>query len=144
VPYRGLPPAVQDLAAGQVDLLFGTSDQLPLMRAGSIKAYAVTSNARLAVAPDIPTFAEVGLPALCYAAWAGLFALKSTPRDIIDKLHAATVEALSDPAVRSRFIDLGFEVFPHERQTPEALGEMMKADAEKWWPIMKELGIKAE
>jgi tripartite-type tricarboxylate transporter receptor subunit TctC len=142
VPYRGLPAAVQDLAAGQIDLLFGTPDQFSLMRAGNIRAYAVTSSTRLAIAPDIPTFAELGLLPLSYAEWIGLFAVKGTPRDIIDKLHAATVEAMADPAVRSGFIDLGYEVFPSERQTPEALSALQKADAEKWWPIIKEFGIK--
>jgi tripartite-type tricarboxylate transporter receptor subunit TctC len=144
VPYRGGIPAVQDLAAGQIDLLFGDLGQLPLVRAGSIKAYAVTSDTRLALAPDIPTFAEMGLPAVSYSGWFGLFAPKGTLKEIIGKLNAAAVEALADPAVRSRITDLGMEVFPRERQTPEALGALVKADAERWWPIIKELGIKAE
>jgi tripartite-type tricarboxylate transporter receptor subunit TctC len=144
VPYRGLAPAAQDLVADQIDLLIGTPDQLSLRRAGSIKAYAVTTDTRLALAPDIPTFAEIGLPTVSYSGWYGLFAPKGTPRDIIGKLNAAVVEALADPAVRSRLADLGMEVFPPERQTPEALGEIVKADAEKWWPIIKELGIRAE
>ena len=143
-PYRGLPTAVQDLAAGEVDLLFGTPDQLPLMRAGSIKAYAVTSTTRLAMAPEIPTFTEMGMPALSHSEWVALFAPRGTPREIIAKLNAAAVEALADPAVRSRFVELGFGVFPRDKQTPEALGAEMKADAEKWWPIIKELGLKAE
>lgn len=144
VPYRGLPAAAQDLAAGQIDLLWGTPDQLALMRAGNIKAYAVAGDARLTAAPDIPTFTEMGLPALSYSDWVGLFAPRGTPRDIIGRLNAATVDALADPGVRSGFIDLGFEVFPRERQTPEALGALMKADAEKWLPIVKEFGFKAE
>jgi len=142
VPYRGVPPAVQDLAAGQIDLWFGTADQLPLVRAGSIKAYALASDARMAVAPDIPTFGEMGLPTVSFSAWVGLFAPKGTPKEIIGKLNAAAVEALADPAVRSRLVELGYEIFPRELQTPEALG--VKADAEKWWPIIKKLGIKPE
>jgi tripartite-type tricarboxylate transporter receptor subunit TctC len=114
------------------------------VRAGSIKAYAATSDTRLALAPDIPTFAEMGLSALSYSAWTGLFAPKGTPRDIIDKLNAASVEALGDPAVRSRLVDLGGEIFPSEQQTPEALSTLQKADIEKWWPIIKAAGIKAE
>jgi tripartite-type tricarboxylate transporter receptor subunit TctC len=133
---------VQDLVAGQIDLLFQAADRLPLMRAGSIKAYAVTSDARLARAPDIPTFAEIGLPAISLSGWYGLFALKGTPKEIIDRLNAATIEALANPAVRSRLADLGLEIFARERQTPEALGKLVKADADKWWPIIKELGIK--
>jgi tripartite-type tricarboxylate transporter receptor subunit TctC len=144
VPYRSGSAAMQDLVAGQIDVTFGNQDQLPQMRAGSVKAFAVTSDARLAMAPDIPTFAEVGLPAVSYSAWDGLFAPKGTPKDIIGSLNAAAVEALADPAVRSRLIDLGYDIFPREKQTPEALGALVKADAARWWPIIKELGIKAE
>jgi tripartite-type tricarboxylate transporter receptor subunit TctC len=144
VPYRGGAPALQDLTAGRIDLLFGTPGQLPLMRAGSIKAYAVTSDTRLAVAPDIPTFGEMGFPAVSWSEWSGLFAPRRTPTDIIGRLNAAVVEALADPAVRSRLAELGYEVFPRERQSPEALGALVKADAEKWWPLVKEFGIKAE
>jgi tripartite-type tricarboxylate transporter receptor subunit TctC len=142
VPYRGNAPAMQDLVAGQIDLYFGSPDQLSLV--GSVKAYAVTSNTRIALAPDIPTFAEMGLPELLWSGWNGLFAPRGTPRDIIGRLNAAAVEALADPAVRSRLVDLGYEVFPREQQTPEALGALVKADAAKWWPIIKEFGIKAE
>ena len=130
--------------AGQIDLFFSLPVQLPLLRAGSIKAYAVTSDARLALAPEIPTFSEMGLRGLYFLNWDGLFAPKGTPRDIIGRLNAAAVEALADPAVRSRLVDFGFEVFPRERQTPEALGALVKASAEKWWPIIKELGVRAE
>jgi tripartite-type tricarboxylate transporter receptor subunit TctC len=143
VSYRGTAPAVQDLVAGQIDLLFTTPDQLPLVRAESIKAFAVTSETRLAQAPDIPTFGEMGLP-LLWSFWYGLFAPGGTPRDTIGKLNAATVEAVADPAVRLRIVELGFEIFPRERQRPEALAALVKADAEKWWPIIKALGIKAE
>jgi tripartite-type tricarboxylate transporter receptor subunit TctC len=145
VPYRGSPPAMQDLLAGQIDLLFGSSDQLPLARAGSVKAYAVTGETRLAIAPDIPTVGEMGLPALSsFVTWVGLFAPKGTPKEIIAKLNAAAVQALADPAVRSRLADLGVQVFPREQQTPEALSALQKADAEKWWPIIKAAGIKPE
>jgi tripartite-type tricarboxylate transporter receptor subunit TctC len=138
VPYRGTASN-----AG----LGGRSDrsniQLPLVQAGNIKVYAVTSEKRLSIAPTIATFRELGLPTLTFLNWYGLFAPKGTPRDIIGKLNAAAAEALVDPAVQSRLSDLGFEVFPRKQQTPEALGELMKADAEKWWPIIKELGISA-
>jgi tripartite-type tricarboxylate transporter receptor subunit TctC len=102
------------------------------------------TDSRLALAPEIPTFAEMGLPVLSYRSWNGLFAPKGTPRNVIGKLNLAAVEALADPAVRARITDLGFEIFPRERQMPEALGALVKADAEKWWPIIKALGIKAE
>src|SRR5262249_9584801 len=117
---------------------------LSLMRAGSIKAYAVTSDTSLPQAPELPTFAEMGLPALSYSSWYGLFAPKGTPKEIIDRLNAAIVQALADPAVQSRLANLGVEVFPSERQTPEAVNALVKADSEKWWPLIKEFGIKAE
>src|SRR5262249_24829395 len=130
VPYRGAAPAFQDLAAGQIDFLVNTPDWLPMVRAGSIKAYAVTSDTRFVLAPDIPTFAEMGLPAISWSIWYGLFAPKGTPKEIIDGINAATVQALADPAVRSRLADLGVEIFPPRRQTPQALGALLKADAE--------------
>jgi tripartite-type tricarboxylate transporter receptor subunit TctC len=144
VPYRGGAPAVQDLVAGQIDLFFGTPDFLSLVRAGSIKAYAVTSDTRFGLAPDIPTFGELGLPTFSFSGWYALFAPKGTPKEVIGKLSAAAVEALADEAVRSRLANLGYQTFPPEQQTPEALGALQRADAEKWWPIIKELGIKAE
>jgi len=144
VPYHGSAPGIQDLIAGQIDLYFTTPVELALVRAGSIKAYAVTSDARLPQAPDIPTFAEMGLPTLSFSNWYGLFAPKGTSADIVGKLDAAAVEALADPKAQARLVDLGYQVFPRERQTPEALGAMQKADAEKWWPIIKEAGIGAQ
>jgi tripartite-type tricarboxylate transporter receptor subunit TctC len=144
VPYRGGTPGMQDLVAGQIDLLFVAPFQLSLVRAGSIKAYAVTSDTRLALAPDIPTFGEMGLPALSYSGWYGLFAPKGTPLEIVGRLNAAAVEALSEPAVRARVTEFGGEIFPRDQQTPESLGAMQRADAAKWWPIIKEFGIKAE
>ena len=145
IPYRGAAPALQDLLAGQIDLLVSLPTVfLPLVRAGNIKAFAVTAEMRMAVAPDIPTFAEMGLPAISSSGWYGLFAPKGTPKEIVDRLNASVVGALADPAVRSRLADLGMEIFPREQQTPKALGVLQRADAEKWWPIIKELGIKAE
>jgi tripartite-type tricarboxylate transporter receptor subunit TctC len=144
VPYRGAAPAVQDLVAGHIDLLFAPPDQLPLVRAGKLKALAVTSDMRLALAPDIPTFAEMGLPALSSSGWYALFAPKGTAKDIVGRLNSAAVEALADSAVRSRLADLGMDIYPRGQQTPEALAALQKAEIEKWWPIIKEFGIKAE
>jgi tripartite-type tricarboxylate transporter receptor subunit TctC len=137
VPYRGNALSLQDLVAGQIDLLFSPTNVLPQVRSGAIKAYAVTSDARSVLAPDIPTFAEMGLPMLSFLTWLGFFAPKGTPSDGIDKLNVAAVQALADPAVRSRIVDLGFDIFPRERQTPEALRALVKTDVEKWWPIIK-------
>jgi tripartite-type tricarboxylate transporter receptor subunit TctC len=146
VPYRGGAPAVQDLAAGQIDIfLAGVPANLPLMRAGSIKAYAVTSERRLADAPEIPTVGELGLPRLSLPhSWFGLFAPKNTPKDIINKLNAAVVDALADPATRSRLVDLGLEIIPDDQQSPEALRALQEASIKKFWPLIKELGIKVE
>jgi tripartite-type tricarboxylate transporter receptor subunit TctC len=144
VPYRGFAPEMQDLVAGQIDFFFDTPVQLALVRAGNIKAYAVTSDARLAQALDIPTIGETGFPSVSYSTWVALFAPKNVPKEIVGKLNAAAVEALADQAVRSRLVDLGFEVYPRERQTPEALNALRKGDADKWWPLIKELGIKPD
>jgi tripartite-type tricarboxylate transporter receptor subunit TctC len=144
VPYRGESAAMQDLIAGQIDLLFYSLDSLPLARSGSIKAYAVTADTRSVLAPEIPTMVEMGLPAVSYSTWFGFFAPKGTPREIISTLNSVAVEALADSAVRSRLIDLGLEIFSRERQTPEALGALQRADAAKWWPLINEFEIKAQ
>ena len=146
VPYRGTPPMLQDLLAGNIDLWFGSADQLPLVRAGSIKAYAVTGQMRLAAAPDIPTFDEMGLPegGVDTPSWHGLFAPSGTPQEVISKLNAAVAETLADLPVQSRLADISYQIFPPEQQTPEALAALQKAEIEKWWPIIKEAGIKAQ
>ena len=146
VPYRGLAPVLQDMAAGQIDIcLSGVPAFLPLVRAGSIKAYAVTSERRLAVAPEIPTVAELGIPRLSWPpAWFGLFAPKGTPKDVINKLNAAVVHALADAATRSRLVDLGEEIIPDDHQSPEALRALQETHIKKLWPLIKEFGIKAE
>jgi tripartite-type tricarboxylate transporter receptor subunit TctC len=136
---------LQDLVAGQIDIDNDAPvTALPQVRAGSIKAFAVTARSRLASAPDIPTVDEAGLPGFYFTTWFAFFAPKGTPKPIIDKLNAATVEALAAPEVRARFADLGLELFSREDQTPEALAAVQKADIEKWWPIIKAAGIKAE
>ena len=102
----------------------------------------MTSETRSALAPEIPTFADLGLPNISWSAWFGIFAPKGTPKEIVSKLNAAAVEALADPEVRPRLVDLGYEIFPRDRQTPEALGALVKAHAERTWPIIKAAGIK--
>jgi len=145
VPYRGGAPALQDLVAGQIDLGIGDpTTSLQIVRAGLVKAYAVTAKNRLAAAPDIPTVDEAGLPGFYASLWHGLWVPKRTPPTIITKLNSAVVDALADPGVRARLADLGQEIFPRDQQTPEALRAFQKAEIEKWWPIIKEAGIKAQ
>jgi tripartite-type tricarboxylate transporter receptor subunit TctC len=145
IPYKGTGPAMQDLLAGRLDFMVDqASNSLPQVRGGKIKAYAVTAKTRLSAAPDIPTVDEAGLPGLYVSVWFGIWAPKGTPRDIVVKLNAAMVSALADSAVRQRLADLGQEVTPREQQSPEALGAFHRAEAEKWWPLVKAAGIKPE
>jgi tripartite-type tricarboxylate transporter receptor subunit TctC len=145
VAYRGAAPQTQDLVAGQIDMGFANpATALPHVQAGSIKAFAVTAKNRLAVAPDIPSADEAGLPGLYFSLWAGLFAPRGTPSDIIGKLNSAAVNTLGDPILRQKLAEQGFEIPPRERQTPEALAAYQKAEIDKWWPIIKAANIKAE
>jgi tripartite-type tricarboxylate transporter receptor subunit TctC len=145
VPYRGGAPAMQDLLAGQVDLsIMQAAIVLPQASSGKIKAYAVTAKTRLSAAPDIPTVDEAGLPGLYVDIWSGLWAPKTTPRDVIAKLNGAVVEALADARIRQRLAEMGQEIFPREQQTPEALAALQKAEIDKWWPIIKAANVKAE
>jgi tripartite-type tricarboxylate transporter receptor subunit TctC len=145
VPYRGGALAIQDLMAGQIDLGFSDpTAALPLVRAGTIKAYGITAKVRLASAPDIPTLHESGLPGFDVSVWHGLWAPKATPKNIIAKLNAAAIDALAGPTVRARLADLGQEIFPPDQQTPEAFGAFQKAEMEKWSPMIKEFGIRGE
>jgi len=146
VPYRGgLGPAMQDLVAGQIDFMIDTAaNSLPQVRAGTIKAYALTATTRLAAAPDIPTVDEAGLPGLHALNWQAVFLPKGAPQDIVARLNGAIVSALADATVRRRLADIGQEIFAREQQTPHALADYQKAEIEKWWPIVKEANIKAE
>jgi tripartite-type tricarboxylate transporter receptor subunit TctC len=145
VPYRGAGPAIQDLAGERIEMaMLNAGPALPQVRAGAIKAYAVTAPHRLAAAPNIPTVDEAGFPGLYSSVWFGLWAPARTPKDMIARLNSATVAALADPAVRARFADLAQQIFPPEQQTPEALAALQKSEIAKWWPIIKAAGIKGE
>jgi tripartite-type tricarboxylate transporter receptor subunit TctC len=145
VPYRGSGPAMTDLVAGQIDLIVDqASNSMNQVRAGTIKAYAVTAKTRLSSAPDIPTVDEAGVPGFHMSIWYGLWVPKGTPKEIIAKLNGAAMDALADPTVRNRLNDLGLDIPPREQQTAEALGALQKAEIEKWWPIIKAANIKGE
>jgi tripartite-type tricarboxylate transporter receptor subunit TctC len=145
VPYRGGAPAMQALLAGQTDLGFEqAANVLPQVRGGGIKTYAVTSNARLAAAPEIPTVDEAGLPGFYISVWHGLWAPGGTPKDVIARLNLAVVKGLEDAAVRQRLADLAQEIPPADQRTPEALAAFQKAEIEKWWPIIKAANIRVE
>jgi tripartite-type tricarboxylate transporter receptor subunit TctC len=145
VPYRGGGPAVQDEVAGHVDLMFNeATGALPYVLSGQIKTYAVLANTRWFAAPQIPTSEEMGVPGINISFWHGLWVPKGTPTEIVLKLDAAIVDALADPTVRKRLTDIGQEIFPRDRQTPESLYAFHKAETERWWPIIKGAGIKNE
>jgi tripartite-type tricarboxylate transporter receptor subunit TctC len=145
VPYRGAAPALQDVIGGRVDVLCPSpAGSLAMVQSGLMRAYAVTGSTRLPALPDIPTATESGFPELHILVWGGLFAPKGTPENAIAKLNSAVMSSLANPAVRLQLANLGQEIPPPERQTPEALRALQKAEIEKWWPIIKEAGIKAE
>jgi tripartite-type tricarboxylate transporter receptor subunit TctC len=143
VPYRGAAAIMQDMVAGQIDLgCTEASNVLPHLRSGKVKAYAVLTKERWAVAPDIPTIDEALGFTMTF--WHGIWAPKDTPQDAIGKLNAAVVDALTDDTVRARLTQMGQEIVPREQQSPEALGMHHKGEIEKWLPVIKAAGIKAE
>ncbi|MGH6789922.1 MAG: tripartite tricarboxylate transporter substrate-binding protein [Pseudolabrys sp.] len=139
VPYSGGSGAsIQDLLAGRIDLKFEQAAlTLPLVQSGQVRAYAVTARDRLAVAPEIPTVDEAGLPGFYISAWHGLWVPKGTPKAIVTKLNSAVVEALADPTVVHRLVNLGQQIPPRDQQTPEALAAQQRAEIDKWKPIIK-------
>jgi tripartite-type tricarboxylate transporter receptor subunit TctC len=145
IPYRGNGPAMQDLVAGQIDLqIEPASNFFAHVKAGTLKPYAITAKNRSTAASDIPTSAEAGFPGFHASLWYGLWAPKDTPKDIIARLNGAMLEALAHEETRKRFADLGIETPPREQQTPDALRAFQKAEAGKWWPIIKAANIKGQ
>jgi len=145
VNYRGGAPALQAVLGGEVDLyVTQISNVAAQIKAGKVRAYAVTAPTRQAAAPEVPTVDEAGLPGLHTSVWHGTWLPKNTPREIVMKLNGAVVETLADPAVRQRFLELGQEIPPREQQTPEALFAFQKAEIDKWWPMIRAAGLKPE
>jgi tripartite-type tricarboxylate transporter receptor subunit TctC len=144
VPYRGGAPALQDVAGGQIDFsCLETSLTLALYRAGKVKVFGVAANKRWFAAPEVPTLDEAGVPGVHIPFWHGLWAPKGTPKPIIAKLNAAVVEAIADPTIQKRFTEIGHALPARSEQTPEALYAYHKAELDKWTPIIKAAGIKA-
>jgi tripartite-type tricarboxylate transporter receptor subunit TctC len=145
VPYRSAGLSMQGLVAGDIDVNLDTpAISLPQLRSGNIRAYAVTAKSRLTTAPEIPTTDEAGLPGFYFSFWHAFWAPKGTPGDAIARLNDAVVRALEDATVRKRLVDLSQDIFPRDQLAPEALGAFQKAEIDKWWPIIRAAGIKAE
>jgi tripartite-type tricarboxylate transporter receptor subunit TctC len=145
VPYRGDNPAMQDMMAGQIDMMIEPSSTFPAqVQAGTIRAIAVPAKTRLSTLPDVPTTDEAGLPGYYASIWFGLWAPKNTPKDVITKLNAAAVAALADDNVKARLNKLGQQVATRDLQEPAAFAAFQKSEAEKWWPIIKAANIKVD
>ncbi|WP_050419794.1 tripartite tricarboxylate transporter substrate binding protein BugD [Bradyrhizobium tropiciagri] len=145
VPYRGTGPALNDLVAGQIDIIVDqTSNSINQVRAGNIRAYAVTDSKRVANAPEVPTVDEAGLPGFHMTLWSGLWVPKGTPQEIVAKLNTAAIQALRDPAVKKQLENLGLQMPPQDQLKPEALGAWQKAEIAKWWPMIKAANVKVE
>jgi tripartite-type tricarboxylate transporter receptor subunit TctC len=145
VPYRGDGPAVQDMMAGQIDMMIEPSSNFTAqVQAGTIRAIAVPAKTRLFSLPDVPTTDEAGLPGYYASIWFGLWAPKNTPKDAIAKLNAAVVTALADDNVKSRLNKLGQQVATRDLQEPAAFAAFQKSEADKWWPIIKAANIKVD
>ncbi|MGF6309193.1 tripartite-type tricarboxylate transporter receptor subunit TctC [Bradyrhizobium sp. i1.8.4] len=145
VPYRGTGPALNDLVAGQIDIIVDqTSNSINQVRAGNIRAYAVTDSKRVANAPEVPTVDEAGLPGFHMTLWSGLWVPKGTPKEIVAKLNGAAIEAMADPAVQKQLENLGLQMPPKDQLTPDALGAWQKAEIAKWWPMIKAANVKVD
>ena len=145
VPYKGTAPAMNDLLGGQVDFMCDqTTSTTSQIKGGKVKAYAITSPKRVASLPDLPTLQEQGLKGADVGIWHGLYAPKGTPKPVIDKLVAALQESLKDETVKKRFADLGATTYPAAQATPAALQKHLKAEMDKWSPLIKKAGVYAD
>jgi tripartite-type tricarboxylate transporter receptor subunit TctC len=143
--YRGGAPAMQDMLAGTIDTMCAEASQtLAHVTAHKMKAFAVMGRMRYAGLPDVPTMEEMGISGMDISFWHGLWAPKGTPKDIVDKLNAAAVKALDDPAVQQRVAALGMSLPANAQLTPKALHDFHKAEVDKWWPIIKSYDIKIQ
>jgi tripartite-type tricarboxylate transporter receptor subunit TctC len=144
-PYKGTGPALADLMGGQVDLLCDqTTSTVPAIKAGKVRALAVTSPQRLGVLPDLPTLDEVGLKGFNVSIWHGFYAPKGTPKVALDKLEAALKAALKDPAIVKRFADLGTEPVAPDKASPAGLRAKLTSEIQRWEPLIKKAGTFAD
>ncbi len=145
IPYKGTGPAMNDLLGGQVDFMCDQiTNTISQIKAGKIKVYGVTTKTRLPSLPNVPTMQEAGLPNFEITVWQGLYAPKGTPKAVIDKLVKALQDALSDATLNKRFAELGTKAEARNRATPEALRAHLKAEIDKWAPIIKKAGVYAD
>ena len=145
IPYKGTGPAMNDLLGGQVDFMCDqTTNNASQIKAGRINAYGITTAKRIAALPDIPTMSEAGMPNFTVSVWHAMYAPKGTPQPIIDKLSKALQGALKDPNLKQRFADLGSEPVAQNLATPDALRAHLKAEIDKWGPIIKKAGVFAD
>ena len=145
VPYKGTAPAMTDLLGGQVDVLCDqTTQTLQHIAAGNVKLYGVTASKRIAALPNAPTLAESGLKDFQVVVWHGMYLPKATPKPVADRLTAALQASLKEPDVRKKLADLGAEIVPAEKQTPEGLRVWLKAEIDKWTPIIRAAGVYAD
>ena len=145
VPYKGTGPAMNDLLGGQVDFMCDqTTSTTGQIKGGKVKVYGLTSKQRVASLPDVPTLDEQGLKGAEVGIWHALYAPKGTPKAAVDKLVASLQEALKDQGVQKRFTDLGAVTYGADKQNPQALQAHLKAEIDKWAPIIKKAGVYAD
>jgi tripartite-type tricarboxylate transporter receptor subunit TctC len=145
IPYNGTGPAMTDLLSGQIDLMCDqTTNTTSQIKSGKVKAYGVTTKARVKSLSDIPTLDEAGLKGFEVAVWHGIYAPKGTPKAVIDKLSSALQAALRDEKVVSRFADLGTEPVPQTEATPDAHKKKLAAEIERWRPLIQKAGVYAD
>lgn len=145
IPYKGTGPAMNDLLGGQVDFMCDQiTNTISQIKAGKIKVYGVTTKTRLASLPNVPTVQEAGVPNFEITVWQGLYAPKGTPKPVLDKLVKALQDALADRTLNQRFEELGTKAESKKNATPEALRKHLKAEVEKWGPIIRKAGVYAD
>jgi tripartite-type tricarboxylate transporter receptor subunit TctC len=145
IPYKGTGPAMNDLLGGQVDFMCDqTSNTVSQIKAGRIKVYGVTTKTRVPALPEVPTLQEAGLRNFEVSVWQGLYVPRGTPKPVMEKLTRALQTALANSTLKQRFVELGTVPASMERATPEALRAHLKAEIDKWGPIIKKAGVYAD